>query len=230
LEGDMSRLLLLDLDGTVVDTLSFIIRCFRDAVTPCTTHIPTDAEIVATFGPAEEECIDRLLKQHHEQGWLRQPYVAELTQAAAHRFHMLYAAGYEQGMVQCYIGMPELIREARSNSWKTAIFTGKGRTSALATLEHVGLLRDFDAIISSDDVKQPKPAPDGVLMACQKTGVSPAQTLFVGDNPADTKAGQAAGANTAAAMWGAVFPNETLATKPDHVLHDVASLAKLLHL
>ncbi len=224
----MRQLLLLDLDGTVVDSMGLIIRCFRDAVLPCTTRSPSDQEIAATFGPAEEECIERLLLQHQSQGLLREPYTQVMKQQAAARFHKLYADGYEHGLVECYPGMCELVQRARSTGWATAIFTGKGRGSAIATLKHVNLLSSFDAVVTSDDVKFPKPAADGVLQACELTGVAPAQTIYAGDNPTDIIAGKRAGTRTAAAMWGAVYPEETLATQPDYVLHSVGELESLL--
>ncbi|HMP18585.1 MAG TPA: HAD-IA family hydrolase [Gemmatales bacterium] len=224
----MKRLLLLDLDGTVVDTLSYIIRCFQQAVEPYTTHIPTSAEIVATFGPAEHECIRKVLQQHEQQGWLRQPYSESISQAAAQQFHQLYAAGYSGGQVQCYPGIREVIQGGKQQGGAIGIFTGKGRPSAWATLEHVQLLPAMDVIVTSDDVQEPKPAPEGVLLACDKTGVAPRQALFVGDNPADILAGRRAGVPTAAAMWGAVFPEETLAAQPDSVLADIPALQSLL--
>ncbi len=224
----MRRLLLLDLDGTVVDSLGFIMRCFREAVNPYTRNLPSDAEIVATFGPAEEQCIALVLQQHQQHGWLREPYSTGMAQRAAHRFHQLYASGYEAGLVECYPGMAELVLEAKQQGKATGIFTGKGRRSALATLEHVKLLTQFDVIVTSDDVQHPKPAADGVLLACRLTGVAPQHTLFVGDNPTDVLAGQRAGVRTAAAMWGAVFPQETLAALPDYILQSPSELQLLL--
>jgi pyrophosphatase PpaX len=224
----MRPLLLLDLDGTLVDTLGFIIDCFRESVLPLVKQPPTKAEIVATFGPAEEECIRRLLVQYQEADLLNQPLTIEVISEAGRRFHALYHAGYSAGKVQPYPQMLEVVQQARQLGWATGIFTGKGRISAMATLEHLQLTSLFDAIISSDDVAHPKPAPDGVILAAERAGSSPAHSLFVGDNPADIKAGKAAGSKTAAAMWGAVFPEETLATKPDYVLETPAELLSLL--
>lgn len=228
MESIMRRLLLLDLDGTVVDSLGFIMRCFREAVDPYTRNSPSDAEIVATFGPAEDQCIAIVLQQHHQRGWLRVPYTHEIAQQAAKRFHQLYASGYEAGLVECYPGMVELVMEARQQGRATGIFTGKGRSSALATLDYVKLLTHFDAVVTSDDVEHPKPAADGVLLACRLTGVAPQHTLYVGDNPTDVIAGRRAGVCTAAAMWGAVFPEETLAVQPDYILQSPAELQLLL--
>jgi HAD superfamily hydrolase (TIGR01509 family) len=214
----MRRLLLLDLDGTLVDTLSFIIQCFRQSVTPFTKQEPTQAEIVATFGPAEVECIERVLKRYDAEGLLREPFSMAQVYRAADRFHELYASGYGSNAVQAYPAMVDAVKQVRGWGWATAVFTGKGRTSAEETLRHLELTPLFDALVTSDDVKHPKPAPDGVLLACERTGVPTAQTIFVGDNPADIQSGNAAGAHSVAALWGAVYPEETRAASPKTIL------------
>src|SRR3954471_2821101 len=55
------RALLLDLDGTIADTLPHIFDAYRHAVAPWVERLPTDAEVEATFGPAERECIARMV-------------------------------------------------------------------------------------------------------------------------------------------------------------------------
>ncbi|MFO0816144.1 MAG: HAD-IA family hydrolase [Gemmatales bacterium] len=224
----MRRLLLLDLDGTLIDTLSFIIHCFQQSVTPLTRRVPSQEEIVATFGPAEVDCIARLLRRYDSEGLLHQPLNMQQVYQAADCFHAMYAAGYHEGKVLPYPHIVETIHAARKWGWATAVFTGKGRTSTDETLAHLGLTASFDAIITSDDIAHPKPAPDGVLLACEQTGVAPAQTYFVGDSPTDIHAGKAAGAHSVAAMWGAIYPEETLSASPETILHHPSELQSWL--
>ncbi len=51
----------------------------------------------------------------------------------------------------------------------------------------------FEVVISADDVKRPKPAPDMLLKACRKLKVSPAQSVYIGDTKTDIRAGKSAG-------------------------------------
>src|SRR5262245_10852986 len=53
--------LLMDLDGTIADTLPHLFASFRDAVAPFVARMPTDAEIIASFGPPERDCIMQIL-------------------------------------------------------------------------------------------------------------------------------------------------------------------------
>ncbi|MFT3878340.1 MAG: HAD-IA family hydrolase [Gemmatales bacterium] len=224
----MPPLLLLDLDGTLVDTLGFIIDCFRRSVAPVVKRLPTDEEIVATFGPAEIECIARLLSHFDQQSLLHKPLQSQHITDSAKRFHQLYDDGHATGRVELYPGMREVINEAKTSGWALGVFTGKGRSSALATVAHLRLTHVFDVIVTSDDVPRPKPAPDGVQKAALHVGTICSKTYFVGDNPADILSGNAAGAISVAALWGAFNREETRNAKPAYILNSPDELHSLL--
>ena len=228
MEGLMPPLLLLDLDGTLVDTLGYIFGCFRESVRPLVKRLPSDEEIVATFGPSEVECIGRLLSRYERESLLNKRLSDEQVVACGVRFHELYRAGYASGHVRLYDGMSEVLQKSRSSGWSLGIFTGKGRISAMQTLEHLRLQSAFDVIVTSDDVSRPKPAPEGVLLAARQVSTSPERTFFVGDNPADVIAANEAGATSIAALWGSFNKEQTLNAHPDYVLSSPHELVSLL--
>ena len=90
----------------------------------------------------------------------------------------------------------------------SAVERALGRFSSLTT-------DDFDVVVTRDDGDiAPKPAPDGVLHAAAAMGVSPMETLVVGDFLLDMQAGRAAGAVTAFLLnHGA--PDDGEAAEPD---------------
>jgi phosphoglycolate phosphatase len=47
-----------------------------------------------------------------------------------------------------------------------------------------------------------KPARDGLLLVCSRLGVTPAETLLVGDSTVDLATGRAAGVRVCAVAWG----------------------------
>ncbi len=188
------RALLLDLDGTIADTLPHIFDAYRHAVAPWSERPPSDAEVEATFGPSERECIGRMVPR------------ADLDAAEA-RFHAYYE-GQEHGRrVRVVDGILAVIDRARALGWKVGIFTGKGRRSAHFTLAELGLADRIDCLVSGDDVSRPKPDPDGVFRASDALGVPVGRILLAGDSPADVRAGKAAGALTAAVLWAAFQPD-----------------------
>src|SRR5438270_13665509 len=98
------RALLLDLDGTIADTLPHIFNAYRHAVAPWTDRPPTDAEVEATFGPSERECIAVMVPG------------ADVDEAEA-RFHAYYE-GEHGRHVRVIHGMREVVDRARSLGWK----------------------------------------------------------------------------------------------------------------
>ncbi|MBN1958097.1 MAG: HAD family hydrolase [Desulfuromonadales bacterium] len=68
-----------------------------------------------------------------------------------------------------------------------AIATNRGQ-SIRPILEHFNLADYFSVIVTSHDVARPKPAPDMLLLAAEKLGVSPRSCLFIGDSELDRRA------------------------------------------
>src|SRR5689334_18547339 len=149
----LPRALLLDLDGTIADTLPHIFDSYRHAVAPWADRLPTDAEVEATFGPSERECIAVMVPR------------ADLDEAEA-RFHAYYEGEHGRA-VRIVEGIREVIDRARSLGWKVGVFTGKGRRSARFTLGELGLWDCIDVLVSGDDVERPKPDPEGVFRASE---------------------------------------------------------------
>ena len=204
------RALLLDLYGTIADTLPLCFDAFRHAVAPWVERPPTDAEIEATFGPAERECLARTVPE------------ADLDEAER-RFYDYYEATLGE-RVTVVDGIAEVIDHARSLGWRVGVFTGKGRRSAEFTLVGLGLRDRIEHLVSSDDVSRPKPDPEGVFRISEALGVPVGGILLAGDTPADVKSGRAAGARTAAVLWAAFRPDRLRESSADFLCETVEDL------
>jgi HAD superfamily hydrolase (TIGR01509 family) len=202
--------LLLDLDGTIADTLPHVFDAYRHAVAPLVEQPPTDAEVEATFGPAERECLAQMIPR------------ADLDEAEQ-RFHAYYESELGKN-VKIVEGIVAVIDHARSRGWKVGVFTGKGRRTAELTLVELGLWDRIEVLVTSDDVDRPKPDPEGVFQASEKLGVAVDRILLVGDSPADVRAGRAAGARTAAVLWAAFHPDRLRRAGADFTCERVADL------
>ena len=96
-------------------------------------------------------------------------------------------------------GAEQLLLRLRAAGLRVGVLTRNGRAAVeLALARFAGLEpAAFDVVVTRDDNVAPKPAPDGVLHAAAAMGVSPRETLMVGDYVLDVEAGHAAGAVTA---------------------------------
>lgn len=142
---------------------------------------------------------------------------------AEERFYTYYEAELSE-KVKVVEGIAEVIDHVRSLGWKVGVFTGKGRRTAEFTLVELGLWDRIELLVSSDDVVQPKPDPEGVFQAAGKLGVPVGRILMAGDSPADVRAGKAAGARTAAVLWVAFRPDRLRRAGADFTCEQVADL------
>jgi len=99
-------------------------------------------------------------------------------------------------------GMSELLAaiEARGMDW--GVVTNKPHRFTIPVMKGLGLETRAAVIISGDSTAHPKPHPLPLLTACERMGVDPERTLYVGDDLRDIQAAEAAVMPSVAAAWG----------------------------
>jgi pyrophosphatase PpaX len=196
------RIVLFDLDGTLIDSGPIILASMQHAVrTVLGREIPPEQlgvtiggqGIVAQMRAIDEEHADALLEvyKEHNDG------LHETLEA----FEELLAL------------LPGLVAEGR----KLGIVTAKRhRTVTLALERFPALASNFDVVIAHEDTERHKPDPDPVLLAVERLGGVSAEAAYVGDSPFDIGAAKAAGVYAVAVGWGGIHPDERLlAEEPD---------------
>ena len=121
-----SRGLILDLDGTLVDSLYSIPHAYIAAVSEVSGRTCTFDEVVCTLPIGPGETILTAL--------LGRPSTSEDLAC----YHRHLEAGISE--ITCYTGVPEALRQVAA-SVPVAVFTGGGRTGAELFLGHAGLRR-----------------------------------------------------------------------------------------
>jgi phosphoglycolate phosphatase len=99
-------------------------------------------------------------------------------------------------------GVAELLRSLDKTGIRWGIVTNKVASLAVPLVGALKLSERSACLISGDSTPNPKPAPDPLLLACQKIGVAPGDCVYVGDDERDIVAGRAAKMATIAAEWG----------------------------
>ena len=170
---------LLDMDGTLVDSTAAIARCWS---TWALEHGITQRQLVAAHGhgrPAAEIVRDLV--------------GAERAERAAARITELEVADVD-GVVQLP-GVPQLLAALPHGRW--AVVTSCDRALADARRGAAGLPEPA-ALVTYDDVARGKPDPECFLLGARRLGVDPADCLVVEDAPAGLAAARAAGCATLA--------------------------------
>lgn len=102
----------------------------------------------------------------------------------------------------------ELLRYLKSQGLRTGIVTTKYHYRIDAILDKCQAADAVDMIVGGEDVKAPKPDPEGLLLVLAAWDLSPKQILYVGDSTVDARTAEAAGVDFAGVTTGTTTREE----------------------
>lgn len=169
-----------DCDGTLADTMGLHYEAWKLALEPHGADLPEDL-YYQWGGRPTKEIVEAL---NEMQGLYMD----------ADRI-VVVKEGLYHSLIPQVQPIESVIAVARSMHGKKpmAVASGGGRNSVTKTLTSLGLMELFDAIITSEDYKNGKPAPDPYLEAARRLGVSPAGCLVFEDTQIGLESARAAG-------------------------------------
>jgi 3-amino-5-hydroxybenzoic acid synthesis related protein len=131
-------------------------------------------------------------------------------------------------LVEVFPQTRALLSTARRLGLRLGILTGKDRERTLATLERFQLAGFFQVVLASDQLRFPKPHPEGMQISLARLGTTARRAAFVGDSVNDILCAQAAGVRSVAVTWGTKPERVRTLCTPDHIVDDWGALAELL--
>ncbi len=188
------RLLVFDLDGTLVDSSQDL----ADSVNALLQELgapalPPDA-VTGMVGDGAAVLVRRALVKAGVEVSPRQA----LDRFLYHYDKRLLAT------TKPYAGMVETL-EALRPTYALAVLTNKPANASMRLLEGLGLLEFFSDVIGGDTPFGRKPDPAGLLALVSKATATPETTLLVGDSPVDLATAQRADARICLARYGFGF-------------------------
>jgi len=90
-------------------------------------------------------------------------------------------------------GVADALRALKKAGLRLGIATNGSGEAAKGLMAVHGLEGLFEVFVGADMVEAGKPDPEMIMLSCEMAGMPPAETVYVGDSPADMMAGRAAG-------------------------------------
>lgn len=217
-DGKLPRLVMFDLDGTLMDSVPDLAAAV-DKMLMLLGREPAGIERVRDWvGNGSRVLVRRALA-----GGLNHDGVAdELADEALALFMQAYAGGHE--LTAVYPGVRDCLDWLRERRVKLAIITNKPAQFIEPLLEEKGLAGYFDWLVGGDTLPQQKPDPAALFWVMDKAGVAPSESLFVGDSRNDVRAAKAATVRCVALTYGYNHGEPIADEQPALVLDDLREL------
>ncbi|MDH5460003.1 MAG: HAD family hydrolase [Candidatus Bathyarchaeota archaeon] len=204
--------ILLDLDGTIVDSREAYLEAVKAAFTAIGQK--TVNAKIATEIPRKLEqnlSINNIIKG-----------------ADAQKFLDAYLNAYYKATAIKAKPIPSVSETLKklSQKAKLALTTMRyvPKENVLNELENFGLAKYFQSVITALDTHFPKPSPEALMRCAEQLSVPISQCAVVGDSVADVRAGKTAGAKTVAVLSGIFTREELEREKPDLILKSINEL------
>jgi phosphoglycolate phosphatase len=206
----VAKLVVLDLDGTLVDSVDDLHASVNHALATLGLPARSREEIRSFVGEGARVLVARAVAPRDE---LVEPALA------AWRAHY---AEHCLDRTRPYPGIPALLAGTRRT---LAVLTNKPGAVSRKILDGLGLLSRFAAVIGGDEAPR-KPDPTGLRELMVRLGASPGETVLVGDSRHDVETARAAGVQVVAVTWGFGTRAELAHAGATVLVDDAAGLAR----
>lgn len=227
----MKRLLLFDLDGTLVD----VAGAGREALRRAMERVYGEAGPISTFafhGKTDPAIVHGLLREAGYPPDRVEPRLPELWSAYLRALSEELRRRREDGRVRPYPGVPELLdRLERDSRFSLALVTGNVAPGAWEKLEAGGLDGRFSyGAFGSDSKDRDELPPIALRRARRRLGTSfgPEDAVVVGDTAADIRCARANGMRAVAVATGRPELEELRAHAPDRLFADFSDTEAVL--
>ena len=191
----MARFVVLDVDGTLMDTNYLHTEAWARAFEEVGHRIPR-ARLHKQIGKGSSLLIREFVED-------------EETEERINELHSeIYAELQEYG--HPLPGAKELISSLRERGYEVWFVTSAKDEELDHHMQELEAESGISGVVNSSAVENPKPAPDIFELALQKAGASPDETVAVGDAVWDVEAADAAGIRTVAVLTGGAFSRREL--------------------
>ena len=175
------KAILFDMDGVLVDSINAWRHVFNDTLKHFGFKKIAKKDFIKDFGAPIE---------HDVKKYFNGKTIKEVEK--------IYNLNFKRrkNHVKLFPQSISALKQLKKYPIKIGLITNSTRFITSAILNHFKLKRYFKVIVTMDDVKRRKPAPDMILKACKMLKVNPKNTILVGDTMNDMIAGRRAGCFT----------------------------------
>ena len=202
LESCKTKLVLFDLDGTLIDTAPDFLISLNN--------------VLAKHG--KEKIGLAQIRPHISEGSSKMIKFFFQIDYGHKNFEMYkneFLSEYKLNLIKnakLFDGMDDVIEFLDNNSIMYGIVTNKLHEYAEPIVESFSELKNIKILICPDHVSVSKPDPEGIILACKKLNIKAAETIYLGDHLNDLKAGISAETRVIGCLYGYSLDQNIIST------------------
>ena len=209
-------LIIFDWDGTLINTIDWIVRCLQNAAVMCQCSVPEEQAVKDIIGLSIENAVNTLFPE--ADPWTHKQLVHHYSQIFFSR---------QLSREDLFAGVYDMLVELKQRGYRLAVATGKGRAGLRQALDETGTEVLFCITRCADETSS-KPNPMMLQEILAHTGVSAERTLMVGDSIHDLQMAANAGIASVGVSCGAHSAEILQQYKPLMCLPQTSYLLNLL--
>ena len=220
--NNQPQMVLIDLDGTLIDSVPDLAFCVDALMTKLGLPVRGEAKVRQWVGNGIERLVKRALLDKLE---------GEPDDALFDKALPIYLELYKENLSKrsrLYPGVKEGLQFLHDAGYKWGCITNKAAAFTEPLLKDLGIYEYFRIVVSGDTLPVKKPDPQPLLHAAKFFNVEPSRALMVGDSISDVKAARAAGFQIVCLSYGYNHGQDIRDAHPDAVIDSMAQLSGLL--
>lgn len=223
---------IVDLDGTMVDTLddfcAALTGMLGDLPAPYAAYQIERHTVAELVGKGSEHLIKNVLALADQAtGSPADAQASAGLQAQAWQHYQRHYRAINGQHATVFAGVPAGLAALQARGMKLACLTNKPLAFAVRLLQAKGLDGFFEHTFGGDSFEYKKPHPLPLLKTCEALGSQPARTLMIGDSSNDAQAARAAGCPVLLVTYGYNHGQPIHAVDADGFTDSLASLPRL---
>ena len=213
----MKKLVVFDLDGTLVNTLADLTGALNHALAQLGFPTLTEHEVSAIVGHSVPYMCQNAVPKDHAADWQR-----------VMDGYLAYYKKHSCDLSRPYEGILKTVSKLKAAGVRMAVVSNKPHPDAVRVINGLFPRDTFHMVLGRMDRFATKPAPDALLFALDFFGVAKEEAVYVGDSEVDVAFAKNAGLPCISCSWGFRTLDELHAAGAATIIDDPGELVDLV--